>query len=238
MRLRFPDGGALPSPARPAGAVAGRNSIGDEGARALAGALPSLPGLQELRLGGNRGRDPVPGSIRLRFAAIRFQELRLGNNRIGDEGARALAGALPSLPGLQELRLGGNRGRDPVPGSIRLRFAAIRFQELWLGSNSIGDEGARALAGALPSLPSLQKLRLRGNYIGDEGARALAGALPSLPGLQELRLGGNRGRQAKEKEVEWEEVDSELSGPGRSRAGPVAREGGPGGWPERVCQGG
>ncbi|CAK0901552.1 unnamed protein product [Prorocentrum cordatum] len=57
--------------------------------------------------------------------------------------------------------------------------------------NSIGDEGAQALFGALPSLPGLRELYLSRNSIGDEGARALAGALPSLPGLQDLRLPSN-----------------------------------------------
>ncbi|CAK0791344.1 unnamed protein product [Prorocentrum cordatum] len=54
-------------------------------------------------------------------------------------------------------------------------------------------EQAAGLAGCLRLCARLQKLDLQGCQIGAEGARALAGALPSLPGLQELRLGGNRG---------------------------------------------
>ncbi|CAK0801256.1 unnamed protein product, partial [Prorocentrum cordatum] len=55
-------------------------------------------------------------------------------------------------------------------------------------------EQAAGLASCLRLCARLQKLDLRGCEIGDGGARALAGALPSLPGLQEPRLGGNRGR--------------------------------------------
>ncbi|CAK0801254.1 unnamed protein product, partial [Prorocentrum cordatum] len=54
-------------------------------------------------------------------------------------------------------------------------------------------EQAAGLASCLRLCARLQKLDLRGCEIGDGGARALAGALPSLPGLQEPRLGGNRG---------------------------------------------
>ncbi|CAK0813497.1 unnamed protein product, partial [Prorocentrum cordatum] len=54
-------------------------------------------------------------------------------------------------------------------------------------------EQAAGLASCLRLCARLQKLDLRGCQIGDGGARALAGALPSLPGLQEPRLGGNRG---------------------------------------------
>ena len=42
-----------------------------------------------------------------------------------------------------------------------------------LGSNSIGDEGAKALAAALPSMSKLEGLYLGGNSIGDEGEAAL-----------------------------------------------------------------
>ncbi|CAK0809093.1 unnamed protein product, partial [Prorocentrum cordatum] len=58
----------------------------------------------------------------LRLCA-RLQELNLTACQIGDGGARALAGALPSLPGLQELRLGGNRGPHEI------RSGSVRFGE-------------------------------------------------------------------------------------------------------------
>ena len=68
--------------------------------------------------------------------------LNLHEQRLGEEGARALAGS-PHLAKLTELDLGENR---------------------------IGDEGARALAGS-PHLAKLTTLHLEGNQIGDEGAR-------------------------------------------------------------------
>ena len=44
---------------------------------------------------------------------------------------------------------------------------------LRLGANSIGDEGAKALAAVLPSMSELERLDLDRNSIGDEGKAAL-----------------------------------------------------------------
>ena len=45
-----------------------------------------------------------------------------------------------------------------------------------LGENRIGDEGARALVGALKINKMLTSLNLSGNIIGEEGARVIAQA--------------------------------------------------------------
>jgi hypothetical protein len=88
--------------------------------------------------------------------------LFLGNNNIGDEGARALAAALDNNATLTRLDLDGN---------------------------NIGAEGARALAAALDKNATLTTLFLGNNNIGDEGARALAAALDTNHTLQVLDLG-------------------------------------------------
>ncbi|KAJ1474217.1 hypothetical protein T484DRAFT_1833174, partial [Baffinella frigidus] len=85
-------------------------------------------------------------------------------NKIGPEGAKALAVALSSMPNLIALSLKGN---------------------------AIGPEGAKALAGALSSMPNLTALDLGSCDLGPEGAKALAGALSSMPNLTELDLGVN-----------------------------------------------
>ena len=48
---------------------------------------------------------------------------------------------------------------------------------LFLSNNSIGDEGAKAIAEALKVNAVLTKLSLGGNKIGDVGAKAIANAL-------------------------------------------------------------
>ena len=57
-----------------------------------------------------------------------------------------------------------------------------------MGDNSIGDEGAEAIAEALKVNPVLTNLNLFDNNIGDDGAKAIAEALKVNPVLTELRL--------------------------------------------------
>lgn len=63
--------------------------------------------------------------------------------------------------------------------------------KLSIPSNSIGDVGAKALAEALKSNSALTTLDLEGNLIGDEGAMALAEVLKSNGVLTALDLEGN-----------------------------------------------
>eukprot|EP00962_Isochrysis_galbana_P025283 scaffold7764_cov94-Isochrysis_galbana.AAC.1 len=125
-------------------------------------------------------------------AAPKLRVLSLGENSIGDEGARALAGALPRATALKELDLYNNsigaEGARALAGALP---SATALEKLYLNSNSIGDEGARALAVALPSATALKELNLENNSIGDEGARALAVALPSATALKVLCLKNN-----------------------------------------------
>ena len=98
--------------------------------------------------------------------------------RIGDEGASALAGVLPS--GLTTLNLGNNQigaaGAIALAGALR----GSRITELNLEENQIGYAGAIALAGALRG-SGITVLNLMGNQIGDEGRAALEAA--KRPGL-------------------------------------------------------
>ncbi|NOT02643.1 MAG: hypothetical protein HOP29_18715 [Phycisphaerales bacterium] len=103
--------------------------------------------------------------------------LDLGNNNIGDEGAKALA----TLTGLTTLHLGDNNiGAEGAKALATL----TGLTTLHLGDNNIGAEGAKALA----TLTGLTTLHLGGNNIGAEGAKALA----TLTGLTTLHLWNNK----------------------------------------------
>ncbi len=65
------------------------------------------------------------------------------------------------------------------------------LEELWLGWNKIGDDGAAALRTALGRNNSLKVLRLSGSNIGSNGAWNLAAALERNCTLSELYLGNN-----------------------------------------------
>ena len=77
---------------------------------------------------------------------------------------------------------------------------ASKLAELDLQGNSIGDEGATAIAAALPQCTALKTLWLEDNSITDEGARAIAAALPQCTALTtlDLRDTGNIGEDAKQ----------------------------------------
>ena len=89
----------------------------------------------------------------------------LGTPRIGPEGARALARALPAS---------------------RLAYLGLNFHK-------IEDEGAMAVFGALAQAPRMRKIGLRANDIGEGGGSALANALSVLrpEGVATVGLSGN-----------------------------------------------
>jgi uncharacterized protein (TIGR02996 family) len=130
-----------------------------------ADAIFTQPAVHVLRL--TRLRDAS------RLAALpqlaRLRSLRIIAARAEESVLRTLL-ASPYLRDLQLLDLHGNRFADAGAAE----FAAKEWPslaELWLGSNRIGNDGARALA-ASSRLPVLRSLDLRGNAIGDIGARS------------------------------------------------------------------
>ena len=118
--------------------------------------------------------------------------LNLGDNRIGDDGAKALATALKNNTSLTSLNLLGNRiGDDGAKALATALETNTSLTSLELGFNRIGADGATALATALKNNTSLTSLNLLNNDIGDEGANALAAALKTNTSLTSLELGFN-----------------------------------------------
>jgi len=114
------------------------NSIGDEGAKAIAQS-ESMRSLIKLDLSCNSIGDEGAKAIARSESMRSLTELYLWNNSIGDEGAKAIAQS-ESMRSLTELDL---------------------------SCNSIGDEGAKAIAQS-ESMRSLTELDLSYNSIGDE----------------------------------------------------------------------
>ena len=119
-----------------------------------------------------------------------MKSIYLTNNKIGDEGAAALAAAVVSVPHLEKLFLAGNHIGDAGLAAIADRCASTALSQLVLSENaSLGDEGAIALARAVTSDPSssfasLQWLYLDSSAISDKGVDALAKAL--VTGMKRL----------------------------------------------------
>ena len=193
----------------------GGNSIGDEGAKAIGGALAVNGVLKTLNLFRNNigpeGATAIGEALRGNGV---LTDLNLCNNKIRDEGAAAIAEALRGNAVLTKLALDGDeldlpklRGTDPVE-SLDLSSkglgsaSAIVIASLIAGNgvltdlnllgNKIGPTGATAIAEALSVNGVLADLNLGRNQIGDEGAKAIGGALAVNGVLKVLNLRDNR----------------------------------------------
>jgi len=170
--------------------------IGVAEARKLARVLRTNPFLRELLLGRTRLDDVgvavlAEGGLRHNYS---LKRLHLDENGIGDDGVRALAGALRGNCWSSLAHLNLDRNNIGVDGARALADVLPEnstLTELHLSSNCIGDDGASALADALRRNSSLAHLNLRNSGIGVEGARALADVLPENSTLTELHLSSN-----------------------------------------------
>ena len=154
--------------------------------KALAECLKHCPNLQTLNLNNSIGNDGARAIADGLKHCPNLQTLNLAKNSIGSDGARALADGLKHCPNLQTLNLNDSIGND---GARAIAEHSPNLQTLNL-NNRIGSDGARALADGLKHCPNLQTLNLNNN-IGDHGAKALADGLKHWPNLQTLDLQGN-----------------------------------------------
>ena len=110
----------------------------------------------------------------------RLNDLRLGGNQIGDDGAVALANALTRFPnlssGLHGLRLSGNRIGDAggIALATALRAEGTGLTRLELATNRLGDGAAAALGAALAQSQKLLAVDVDGvaENAGSHGFRA------------------------------------------------------------------
>ena len=115
--------------------------------------------------------------------------LDLAGLSIGNNGAIALGCSLQANTQLQSLSLSYNL-ISPM-GAVPLLKGIANVKALDLRYNSIGKDGAQALASILHTNTKLQKLSIRNNYIGPNGATHLAKALEANTCVEKLDLGTN-----------------------------------------------
>ncbi|XP_072019588.1 uncharacterized protein [Amphiura filiformis] len=94
-----------------------------------------------------------------------------------------------TLPSLQNVTISRCTLGSNV--NVLLRGPTPKLQHLDLASNSIGSDGASALAQSFQHTPALQHLDLASNSIGSDGASALAQSFQRTPALQHLDLANN-----------------------------------------------
>ncbi|MFD5515368.1 gala protein [Streptomyces sp. NPDC127066] len=176
-----------------------------DGLRALCETLTDRPRpVERLFLGGNgltADAAPLLAAL-IREAGVR--ELYLPANHLGDEGAAILAAAAdPARP--VRLGLGGNgigptgaRALADSLGGIEALDLGRPLSERSLGApaNTTGDEGADALAAALPGSP-LRRLELCHTGLTGRGAKTLLAAVPEDTPLEYVGLGPGLPRKVK-----------------------------------------
>ncbi|XP_072894272.1 NACHT, LRR and PYD domains-containing protein 3-like [Hemitrygon akajei] len=105
-----------------------------------------------------------------------IKHLDLGNCHIQCEGIQWLG---PGLHKCQELRLGENELGDSGVKlvSAALRNPECKIQTLWLDNVGLTDSGAEDLVSALSTNTSLTELNLSYNELGDSGVKLVSAAL-------------------------------------------------------------
>jgi len=179
------------------------NDIGDDGAAALAVGLRTLPGLKELRLAHNSIGDVGCWAIVVALrecCGSQLRDLSLYDNKIGDEGAKALASLLyddenrtsaTGRTGTSTAALNRVHKR-PRLGKTTKGRCLLYLQKLSLFNKWIGDEGVRALSTGLLYNMSLMTLYLDNNRIRDSGCSDIASALEVNIHLKRLDIQRNR----------------------------------------------
>lgn len=137
------------------------NCICDEGAIAIASAVPACPLLEDLNL---------------------------KENQIGIAGLTAVAGALEHSPKLIALHVGRNPFGDEGVLALTVVLPRCTIEFLSIKENGIGDAGATVFAANLPCIATLKILEIVGNEFGPDGASALTDALPQALHLEEIHL--------------------------------------------------
>lgn len=168
-----------------------------------------LPQLERLALAGNRLTEDHLRILLAPANVARLTTLELGHVDLFEGGAAAL---IDSHAPLRRLGLAGAL-RDPIIAEAVLGAPLLeRVEDLDLTGSSVGELGARALAGRARSLrtlvcnrtelttagalaivraePPLERLDLRGNALGPEVVTALVEM--NLPALHTLHLSDNR----------------------------------------------
>ncbi|MEU3520976.1 gala protein [Streptomyces sp. NPDC006654] len=154
----------------------GGNGLTAEAAPLLA-VLIREAGVRELYLPANHLGDAGAAILAAAADPGRPVRLGLGGNGIGPAGARALAG---SLAGIETLDLG----------------RPLSERSLGAPANTTGDEGAHALAAALPGSP-LRRLELCHTGLTGRGAKTLLAAVPDDSPLEYVGLGPGLPRRVK-----------------------------------------
>ncbi|TFB07422.1 Protein NLRC3 [Trichoderma ghanense] len=165
----------------------------------LVDALVKSPAVSNIWLKRNPlGRDAAADVYRLITETKDLHTLDLDQTELGDRGVAELFTRLASfspsgggkLP-LRHIYMNGVGISTEGAAAIGKFLASPRsgVTSLYMSCNPLGNEGAQALAAALPKAPYLARLSLQSVGVSTQGAVALCEALTGHPGIKCLDLG-------------------------------------------------
>ena len=167
------------------------NSIGDDGAKAIAVILSKCDNLQLLDVAQNE--ITVVGALAL-LSALRGKkifELDFSRNKIGSQGALALTQVLNSST-IRRLNIESSLvGCEGAVSLARSLIGCSELLELNISDNDIESRGAIAIAECLSQCRNLQVLYLRNIFyrrVGEDVYQALASTLSECNNLQVLDI--------------------------------------------------
>jgi len=140
---------------------------------------------------GPKGIDPLLCSMK---GNEQVKRLLLGNNIVGDEGAKSIAKAIEdnSVPNMDTWYIAGNNiseiGIKPVCEAL---YPSTAVKALWLKRNPLLPAGVKHVAGLLQHNTSIVTLDLDNCGVLDEGVKYLVEGLKKNSTLLHLYLGVN-----------------------------------------------
>ncbi|XP_065900930.1 protein NLRC3-like [Dysidea avara] len=169
------------------------NTIGEDGATAIAQAITNNKTLKKLIINGceitSTGATAIANSV---LHNTSLEELDMSNNAIGEDGATAIAQAITNNKTLKKLIINGCEitatGATAIANSL---LHNTSLEELDISFNAIGEDGATAIAQAITNNKTLKKLIINGCEITSTGATAIANSLLHNTSLEELHMSFN-----------------------------------------------
>lgn len=180
--------------------LAGNCIQGGDSFKKLVDALVTSTAVSNIWLKRNPlGPDAAEDVYRLVTQTRNLQTLDLDQTELGDGGVADLFTRLAAhattpdgskLP-LRQIYINGLGISTEGAAAIGkfLASPSSGVTSIYMSCNPLGDEGAQALAAALPKAPYLARLSLQSVGVSTQGAVALCKALTGHPGIRSLDLG-------------------------------------------------
>ncbi len=157
------------------------NEMGPKGAAKVAELISRSPHLQTLSMSRNPLGEPVAATIgKAILSGGSIRELDVTGCGLGSGGVVAFMESLRDFPVLSVLRIGWNRCGDLGARAVAqflMSPGGSRLIELRLDWSGINEEGALELAPAFAKAYALRTVIMSGNTLGPRGAAAVLDAL-------------------------------------------------------------